>query len=60
MNESVVQGLVTALQNAINIDTMMSNVTTLITFIGGIAVFAFIYRVVRKSVKGASHGKSNM
>lgn len=60
MTPSVVEGLVSALSSAIDINTMMTNVTTLVPFIGGLAVFAFIYRIVRKAVKGASRGKANM
>ena len=60
MDSSVVGGLVTALKGAISIDTMMTNVTLLVPFIGGLVIFAFIYGIVRKSVKGASKGKARM
>lgn len=52
--------LVSALQSAISLDTMIANVTTIIPFIGGLVIFAFIYRLVKRAVQGASRGKAKM
>lgn len=50
----------TALETAINTDAMFTNLATLIPVIGGVLIFAFTYRIIRRIVKGASKGKTNM
>lgn len=52
--------LLTALQSAISTDTMLANLTTLIPFVGGIVIFAFTYRLVKKLVQGSSKGKARI
>lgn len=52
--------LVTALQGILNTDSMIANLTTLIPVIGGLILFAFTFRIVRKMIKGASKGKANV
>lgn len=52
--------LLTALQSAISTETMLANLTTLIPFVGGVAIFAFTYRLVRKLIGGASRGKAKI
>lgn len=52
--------LVTALTGALNTTAFMANLTDLVPAIGGVVIFAFTYRVVRKMVKGASKGKANI
>lgn len=52
--------LVTAMQSAINTDAMFTNLTLLIPVIGGVMLFAFTYRIVRKIIKGASKGKATV
>lgn len=59
-NPTVQQQLATALQGILNLDTFMQAFTVLVPVIGGVIVFAFIYRIVRKMVKGASKGKANV
>ena len=49
-----------ALETAINTDSMFTNLATLIPVIGGVLIFAFTYRIIRRIVKGASKGKTNM
>lgn len=51
-------GVVTALQNAISTDTMFTNLGALVPVVGGVLIFAFTYRIVKKIVKGASKGKA--
>lgn len=55
-----VAALLSALQSAISTETMLANLTTLIPFVGGVAIFAFTYRLVRKLVGGASRGKAKI
>lgn len=52
--------LTTALQGILNTDAMLANLTTLIPVVGGLIIFAFTFRLVRKMVKGAGKGKANI
>lgn len=60
MGESGMTALVTALQGILNTDSMIANLTSLIPVIGGLILFAFTFRIVRKMIKGASKGKANL
>lgn len=55
-----IQALVAALQSAINADTMFSNLALVIPVIGGVLVFAFMYHIVKKVIKGAAKGKARI
>ena len=46
-------GLVTALEGILTTDAFMGALTALVPVIGGVLVFAFVYRITRKLVKGA-------
>lgn len=50
----------TALETAINTDTMFTNLATLIPVVGGVLIFAFTYRIIRKIVNGANKGKAKI
>lgn len=52
--------LLAALSSAISTETMLANLTTLIPFVGAVAIFAFTYRLVRRLVSGASKGKARI
>lgn len=54
------QALLQALQTAISTDTMLANLTTLVPFVGGVAIFAFTYRLVKRLITGASRGKAKI
>lgn len=58
--ETGMSGLVTALQGILTTDSFMANFTSLVPVIGGVLIFAFTYRVVRKIIKGAQRGKANV
>lgn len=60
MNETSMSGVVTALQSAINTDAMFTNLGALIPVVGGLLIFAFTYRIIRRIVKGAGKGKANV
>lgn len=60
MGESVMSQLVTALQGILTTDSFFANLTSLVPVIGGVLIFAFTYRIVRKIIKGASKGKANI
>lgn len=50
--------VVTALQGILTTDAMFTNLAALIPVVGGVLIFAFTYRIVKKIVKGASKGKA--
>lgn len=52
--------LVTALQGILTTDAMFANLSSLVPVVGGVLVFAFTYRIVRRIVKGAQKGKANI
>lgn len=54
------ENVVSALQSALNTDTMFANLGALIPVIGGVLIFAFTYRIIRKVVKGAQKGKASI
>ena len=58
--EITLANLVTALEGILTTDAMLANLTSLIPVVGGLIVFAFTFRLVRKMIKGASKGKANI
>lgn len=52
--------LVTALKGILTTDAFMGALTSLIPVIGGVLLFAFVYRIVRKLIKGTAKGKANI
>ena len=60
MEQSGMSALVTALQGILTTDAFMANLVSLVPVIGGVLIFAFTYRLVRKIVKGAAKGKANI
>ena len=52
--------LVTALKSILTTDAFMANLTALVPVIGGVLIFAFTYRLVRKLIKGSQKGKANI
>lgn len=63
MEEPIVDtmaNVVNALETAISTDTMFTNLAALIPVVGGVLIFAFTYRIIRKIVKGAQRGKASI
>lgn len=52
--------LVTALQGILTTDAFMANFTALVPVIGGVLIFAFTYRIVRRIISGAQKGKARV
>lgn len=52
--------VVTALQGILTTDAMFTNLASLIPVIGGVLIFAFTYRVIRRVVTGAQKGKAKI
>lgn len=57
---TAMEQLVTALQSILTTDAFMANFTKLVPVIGGVLIFAFTYRIVKKIIKGAQKGKANV
>lgn len=52
--------LVSALQGIITTDAFLGALTALVPVIGGVLIFSFTYRIVKKLVKGSAKGKANI
>lgn len=52
--------VVTALQGILTTDAMFTNLAALIPVVGGVLIFAFTYRIIRRVVKGAQGGKARI
>lgn len=52
--------VVTALQSILTTDAMFTNLASLIPVIGGVLIFAFTYRIIKKVVTGAQKGKARI
>lgn len=52
--------VVNALTEAVSTDSMFTNLAALIPVVGGVLIFAFTYRIIRKIVKGAQRGKASI
>lgn len=57
---TAMSSVVTALQSILTTDAMFANLASLIPVVGGVLVFAFTYRIIRKIVSGASKGKAKI
>ena len=55
-----VAGLATALSNILTVDNFMSSLTALVGVIGGVLIFAFIFRRVKRIISGAQNGKAKI
>lgn len=56
----IMEALVTALKSILTVEAFTTTLTELVPVIGGVIVFAFTYRIVRKLIKGASKAKANI
>lgn len=52
--------VVTALQSILTTDAMFTNLASLIPVIGGVLIFAFTYRIIKRVVTGAQRGKARI
>lgn len=63
MTEPVVSGmeaLTSALQGILTTESFMANFTALVPVIGGVLIFAFTYRLVKRIISGAQKGKARV
>lgn len=54
------ESVVTALTSILTTNAMFTNLALLIPVVGGILIFAFTYRIIRKMVGGAQKGKAKV
>lgn len=54
------ENVVTQLQSILTTDAMFGNLAALIPVVGGVLIFAFTYRIIRKIIKGAQRGKASI
>ena len=62
MGEGVtaMESVVTALKTILTTDAMFTNLSALIPVVGGVLIFAFTYRIVRRIVSKAQRGKAGI
>lgn len=52
--------VVTALTSILTTDAMFTNLAALIPVVGGILIFAFTYRIIKRMITGAQKGKARV
>lgn len=57
---STMEQLVSALQGILTTDAMFTNLTLLVPVLGGVLIFSFTYRIVRKIISKAQRGKAGI
>jgi len=57
---TAMSSVVTALTSILTTDAMFTNLAALIPVVGGVLIFAFTYRLVKKIVGGAAKGKARI
>lgn len=57
---TVMESVVTALQGILTTDAMFTNLAKLIPVVGGVLIFAFTYRIIRRIISGANKGKARI
>lgn len=57
---TAMDNVVTALQSILTTDAMFTNLAKLIPVVGGVLIFAFTYRIIRRVISGANKGKARI
>lgn len=57
---TTMSSVVTALQGILTTDAMFTNLAALIPVLGGVLIFSFTYRLIRKIVSGAKKGSARI
>ena len=58
--QTAMESVVTALKSILTTDAMFTNLSLLIPVVGGVLIFAFAYRIIRRIVSGANKGKAKI
>ena len=57
---TIMEQVVTALTNILTTDAMFTNLSKLIPVVGGVLIFSFTYRIIRRIVSKAQRGKAGI
>lgn len=57
---TAMSSVVTALQGILTTDAMFTNLSVLIPVLGGVLIFAFTYRIIKKMISGAPKAKAKI
>ena len=58
LDATAMSNVVTALQSILTTDAMFTNLAALIPVVGGVLIFAFTYRIIRRIVSKGQKGKA--
>lgn len=58
LDATAMSNVVTALQGILTTDAMFTNLAALIPVVGGVLIFAFTYRIIRRIVSKGQKGKA--
>lgn len=58
LDSTAFSGVVTALQSILTTDAMFTNLGALIPVVGGVLIFAFTYRIIRRIIGKGQKGKA--
>lgn len=53
-------GVVSALTSVLSTEAMFTNLGALIPVVGGVLIFSFTYRIIRRMISGASKAKARV
>lgn len=57
---TAMESVVNALKSILTTDAMFTNLGLLIPVVGGVLIFAFTYRIIRRIVSGANKGRAKV
>lgn len=60
LDATAMTNVVSALQGILTTDAMFTNLAALIPVVGGVLIFAFTYRIIRKIIGGAQRAKARV
>lgn len=60
LDATAMSNVVSALQGILTTDAMFTNLAALIPVVGGVLIFAFTYRIIRKIIGGAQRAKARV
>lgn len=60
LDATAFDGVVSALQQILTTDAMFTNLGALIPVVGGVLIFAFTYRIIRRIISKGQKGKATV
>ena len=58
--QTAMSSVVTALQGILTTEAMFTNLAALIPVVGGVLIFAFTYRIIKRIISGAQKAKARI